>query len=205
MELPVRPSAMDERAAGFGGGSGPAVSRLRRAADRAGLRSAQVLLTSFDMSRRTALPERAADAAAAAGVGRRARHQRERTTTTDEISFGDTLPGRSGGDPAAGESCCCSPTRTGSSRGSTSCRRRGADRRGVGVRGARRADRSVELTDRVGACARRWWLRNGHGRPGSRRDRQRHATEVVAAAFAGEDAGTRSCRSRDGSPASSCG
>ena len=89
MELPVRPLAMDELQAASAVGQGRLYRVYEELLDGFGLRSAQVLLTFFDMSARTHYLN--------------ARHTLRRllawdvtpvinendTTTTDEISFGD--------------------------------------------------------------------------------------------------------------------
>ena len=66
----------------------------------AGVTSAQVLLTFFDLSAPHALPQRAPDAAAAARLGRRAGHQRERhDRDRRDLLRRQRLPRRAGGDP----------------------------------------------------------------------------------------------------------
>src|SRR5918999_2388028 len=89
MELPVRPSAMDELQAASAVGQGELYRTYDELLRKHGVRSAQVLLTFFDMSARTHYLN--------------ARHTLRKlldwrvvpvinendTTTTDEISFGD--------------------------------------------------------------------------------------------------------------------
>ena len=172
MELPMRPSQMDELQAASAVGQG----KLYRAYDELlaarEVPSAQVLLTFFDMSARTHY------------LNARATLQRlllwrvvpvineNDTTTTDEISFGDNdflaaqvavlmsadqlllltdTDGRLHGRPAARSrprSCCTRSRASSSSRRSRSaCRRRRSGR---------------------AACGRRWWRPRWRPRPASR-------------------------------------
>ena len=188
----------DGRAAGrLGGRAGAAVPGLRRAAARErGVPSAQVLLTFFDMSARTHYLN--------------ARHTLRKlldwrvvpvinendTTTTDEISFGDN------DFLAAQVAILLGADRlvllTDTDGLYTADPRPRPRRRAVAevrvLRGARGpADRLLGLAARArAACARRWWPPRWPPRPASRR--RSPAAPIprrVAAALAGEPAGTR--------------
>ena len=99
------------------GGPGPALPRLRRAA--APHRGVTARPGAADVLRPQpphALPQRAPDAAAAAGLGRRPDHQRERhDRDRRDLLRRQRLPRRAGRDPRrAPTGCSCSPASTGS-------------------------------------------------------------------------------------------
>ena len=73
MELPMRPSSMEELQAASAVGQGKLYRIYDELLQERGVPSAQVLLTFFDMSRPHALPERAPHASDAAALARASR------------------------------------------------------------------------------------------------------------------------------------
>src|SRR4051794_21610451 len=89
MALPVRPSGMDELQAASAGGQGRLYREYEQLLTEAGLRSAQVLLTFFDMSARTHYLNARRTLQALLAWRIVPVINENDTTTTDEISFGD--------------------------------------------------------------------------------------------------------------------
>jgi glutamate 5-kinase len=89
MELPVRPSAMDELQAASAVGQGRLYREYEQLLTEAGLRSAQVLLTFFDMSARTHYLNARQTLRRLLAWDVVPVINENDTTTTDEISFGD--------------------------------------------------------------------------------------------------------------------
>ena len=101
MELPMRPSAMEELQAASAVGQGKLYRHYDELLQERGVPSAQVLLTFFDMSRAHALPERAAHARHAAALAGGAGDQRERHDhDRRDLVRRQRLPRGSGRDPA---------------------------------------------------------------------------------------------------------
>jgi glutamate 5-kinase len=89
MELPVRPSSMDDLQAASAVGQGRLYQVYRELLEEQGLRSAQVLLTFFDMSARTHYLNARATLRRLLAWDVVPVINENDTTTTDEISFGD--------------------------------------------------------------------------------------------------------------------
>jgi glutamate 5-kinase len=89
MGLPVRPSAMDELQAASAVGQGRLYREYEELLTGAGLRSAQVLLTFFDMSARTHYLNARQTLRRLLAWGVVPVINENDTTTTDDISFGD--------------------------------------------------------------------------------------------------------------------
>jgi glutamate 5-kinase len=89
MTLPVRPSAMDELQAASAVGQGRLYREYEQLLTEAGLRSAQVLLTFFDMSARTHYLNARQTLRRLLAWDVVPVINENDTTTTDEISFGD--------------------------------------------------------------------------------------------------------------------
>jgi glutamate 5-kinase len=89
MALPVRPSAMDELQAASAVGQGRLYREYEQLLTEAGLRSAQVLLTFFDMSARTHYLNARQTLRRLLAWDVVPVINENDTTTTDEISFGD--------------------------------------------------------------------------------------------------------------------
>src|SRR3954464_14168326 len=89
MALPVRPSAMDELQAASAVGQGRLYREYEELLTAAGLRSAQVLLTFFDMSARTHYLNARQTLRRLLAWDVVPVINENDTTTTDEISFGD--------------------------------------------------------------------------------------------------------------------
>src|SRR6478735_9399803 len=89
MQLPVRPSAMDELQAASAVGQGRLYREYEQLLTAEGLRSAQVLLTFFDMSARTHYLNARQTLRRLLAWGVVPVINENDTTTTDEISFGD--------------------------------------------------------------------------------------------------------------------
>jgi glutamate 5-kinase len=89
MGLPVRPSAMDELQAASAVGQGRLYREYEQLLTEAGLRSAQVLLTFFDMSARTHYLNARQTLRRLLAWDVVPVINENDTTTTDEISFGD--------------------------------------------------------------------------------------------------------------------
>jgi glutamate 5-kinase len=164
--LPLRPTAIADLQAASAVGQGrlfPVYDELLR---ERGRQAAQVLLTFHDMRERTALPQRAQIACAAARVARCAGHQRERHDRhRRDLLRRQRLPRRAVAVllGARGSSCsptptaCTPPTRTRPVGGAIDeIRHPPSSRR---CRSATRPPRSARA-----ACARRWCRRDGHRR-----------------------------------------
>ena len=196
MELPMRPRAMEELQAASAVGQGKLYRSYDELLQARGVRSAQVLLTFFDMSARTHYLN--------------ARHTLRKlldwhvvpvinendTTTTDEISFGDNDFLAAQVAILLGADALVLLTDTGGLYTSDPEHRPlgRADRRGPRARAARPLrHRAVDLAARArAACAPRWWRRTWPRPPGipvvitGGTDRA-----AVAAALSGEHTGTR--------------
>ena len=100
MDLPMRPRAMEELQAASAVGQGKLYRRYDELLQERGVKSAQVLLTFFDMSARTHYLNARAHAAQAARLARGAGDQRERHHHhRRDLLRRQRLPRGPGGDP----------------------------------------------------------------------------------------------------------